>query len=269
MPERLTKSEIGLWFGVVVSLALADWLEHISRPYDVFSSIVWGWLLFTFSIYAVSFFIVLSFVGLLCDMILKNMISISSSWRHIVKYGSAILGVFISAILFPSISSELRDLFIPEFKRHFAIDGASVIIILSVFTCLWYLVYRLPWRWNLRPFRHSAFLLLLFIFTVNGTFGYFNNVRFHRALLKQSGIYSVQDGAGHFQLVKIIRISTPEIILSIADSQFTVSPAINSLPNLDLWFEGGHSTQQTITISIHNFLDWEPRLLAEGSILPH
>jgi hypothetical protein len=267
-PEKATKSEIALWLGLVLGLALADWLEHISRPYDVFFSIVWGWLLFTVASYAFGSLITSVFVGVIYGMIFKHMVTLSASWRHMAKYGSALLGVFFSAILFPSSSSVLRNLFVPEFKRVFSIDGASVLIILLVFTCLWYVVYRFPWRWNLRPYRYSAFLLLLFVFTANGVFGYFNNIRLHRASLEQSGIYSIHDGQGHFRLAKVLRISAMEIALTIADTQFTVRPTINRFPNIESWFDGSRTNQQTVAINVYNFLDWEPRLLAEGSIPP-
>ena len=266
--ENNTKSEIALWLSLVSAFALADWLEHVLRPYDVFSSIVWGWLLFTFSTYAVGFLITSMFVGVIYGMILKHLAAMSTSWRQIAKYGSALLGVFSSAILFPSTSSALRNLFVPDFERVFSIDGVSVLIMLVVFTSLWYVVYRFPWRWNLRPYRNSAFLLLLFVFTANGGFGYFNNIRLHRASLEQSRIYSIQDGQGHFRLAKILRISATEIALTIADTQFTVRPTISRFPSIEAWFEGSRTNQQIVSITVHNFLDWEPRLLAEESILP-
>jgi hypothetical protein len=258
--------EITLWFGVVLVLAFADWLEHIFRPYDIFSSFASSWLYFTLSVYVVGFLVATVPAGLIYGMIFKVVPTIPQSRRHGVKYVSALIGVFISAMTFPSVSSAIRNLILPEFNRRFSISGISVVLILLLFSSLWYIVHRFPWQWNLRPFRHSAFLLLLFVFTANGAYGYFSNIRLYHSVPAESSLYSVFDGEGHFRLAKVLRISTAEITLSIADSQFTVRPSTDNFRTLQPWFESDRSTRHTVTISLYNFLDWEPRLLTGAAV---
>jgi hypothetical protein len=141
-----TQTEVSIWVGIIALVNVIDYLRHVLHIESI-RSVPIGWFWYTFSASIIFFCIVWGTVGLLYYFIGRKLEVEKTKFSPVVKYLTALPGLFISFGCFKYVGPVLITVFVPEMKNSisFSVGQIQYLIVTGIFTILWIIVHSIGW----------------------------------------------------------------------------------------------------------------------------